>query len=157
MRWLAEGLSWWIACVAVWLLTLSSVSLSESLIAIACALPCAVLAILARRAVGGSWPPEPALAHWLLPLPAALLADTARLLARAAGVLAGRRVPFGEIRAVQLRHAPGGRWRTRQAAATVLVTATPGTVVTDIDEDSGRMQVHALDSGSPSMEDVVGR
>lgn len=158
MRTLAEVVCWWVACVGIWLLTLSSVSLPESLTAIGCALPCAILAVLARRAVEGSWPVQPGWSRWLLPLPAAVVSDSARVLGRAAGVLIGRRVPPGNERTVRLRRdRSAGRWHTRQALATVLVTATPGTVVLDVDEDSGEMRVHALGAGRPSMEEVVRR
>jgi multisubunit Na+/H+ antiporter MnhE subunit len=153
----AEVVFWWAACVGLWLLTLSSVSLSEALIATGCALPCAVLAVVARRAVEGSWPVQPRWVRWLLPLPVAVVADTARVLARGAGVLLGR-TPTGGAHTVQLhRDQPAGRWRTRQALGTVLVTATPGTVVLDVAEDSGEMCVHALGSGRPSMEEVLRR
>lgn len=157
MRVLAEVLFWWAACAGIWLLTLSSVSLPELLVAAGCALPCAVLAVTARRAVRGSWPLQPDWLRWLPPLPVAVVADGVRVLGRGAGVLIGR-VPTGELRTVQLhRDRAAGRWRTRQALATVLVTATPGTVVLDVAEDSGEMRVHALGAGRPSMEEVVRR
>ena len=158
MRTVAEVVFWWAAGVGVWLLTLSSVSLPEALIATGCALPCAVLAVVARRAVGGSWPVRPGWARWLLPLPAAVVADAGRVLGLATLVLAGRRVPAGDERTVTLHpDRPVWRWQARQAVATVLVTATPGTVVLDVDEDSGEMRLHALGSGRPSMEQVVRR
>jgi len=158
MRQLPEVVFWWVACVGIWLLTLSSVSLPETLVAIGCALPCALLTVAARRAVRGSWPVQPEWTRWLLPLPAAVVADGVRVLSRSAGVLVGRRVPSGDIRTVRLRRdRPAGRWRTRQAWASVLVTAAPGTVVLDVDEDSGDMRVHALAAGAPSMEEVVRR
>lgn len=158
MRFVPEVLFWWAACVGVWLLTLSSISLSETLIAAGCALPCAVLAVVARRAVEGSWPVQPGWFRWFLPLPAAVVSDGVRVLGRAPGALVGRRVPRGDERTVPLhRDRPAGRWRTRQALATVLVTAAPGTVVLDVAEDSGEMRVHALGAGRPSMEEVVRR
>lgn len=158
MRVLAEVVFWWAACAGVWLLTLSSVTLPEALIAALCALPCAVVAVVARRAVEGSWPVQPGWARWLFPLPAAIVADSARVLGRATLVLAGRRVPSGDEHTVPLHHdRPVWRWRAHQALATVLVTAAPGTVVLDVAEDSGELRVHALGSGRPSMEEVVRR
>lgn len=158
MRALVEVVFWWAACVGVWLLTLSSMSLAEVLTTTGCALPCAVLAVVARHAVGGSWPVQPGWFRWLLVLPAAVVADGARVLGIAATVLAGRRVPSGDEHTVQLhRDGQAGRWHTRQALATVLVSATPGTVVLDVAEDSGEMRVHTLGAGRPSMEEVVRR
>jgi multisubunit Na+/H+ antiporter MnhE subunit len=39
----------------------------------------------------------------------------------------------------------------------VLVTAAPGTVVVDVDEESGDMRVHDLAAGAPAVERVVQR
>lgn len=156
MRQLSELVFWWAAAMGVWLLTLSSMSLPEVSIAAASALPCAVLAIASRRAVGGSWPPRPAWLRWTALLPVAVLADGVRVLGRAAGVLVGRRIGEGEIRTVRLpRERPASERRSREAMAVTLISATPGTVVVDLDDRSGRMLLHALGSGRPSMEEAV--
>lgn len=111
VRHVPEVASWWVVCVGLWLLTLSSISTSEVVVATAAGLPCAVLAVLARRAVEGSWPPRPAWACWLLPLPVAVVADSVRVLGLAAGVLVGRRIPEGEVRRVRLpRDRDEGAW-----------------------------------------------
>ena len=150
--------SWEATCTGLWLLTLSSLNLPELVTALAAAVPCVVLAVTARRAVGGSWAPRPRWTAWLLPLPAAVLADTGRVLARAVGALAGRRIPLGGFTEVQLpRDRPQARWRARQVIAAGLVTTTPGTVVVDLDAESGRMLLHPLGSGPPAMEEVVRR
>jgi multisubunit Na+/H+ antiporter MnhE subunit len=156
MRQLAEVLFWWAAATGVWLLTLSSTSLPEVSVAAAAGLLSAVLAVMSRRAVGGSWPPRPAWLRWSAPLPVAVLTDGARVLARAAGVLVGRRIGGGEIRAVRLPvERPAPRRQSREAMAVALTNAAPGTVVLDLDHDSGRMLLHALGSGRPSMEEAV--
>jgi multisubunit Na+/H+ antiporter MnhE subunit len=158
MRQLPELLFWWAAATGIWLLTLSSMSLPEVAVATASGLPCAVAAIASRRAVGGSWPARPAWLRWLGPLPVAVVADSARVLGRAAGVLVGRRVGSGRLRTVHLdRDGDDVRWAGRQAAATVVVSATPGTVVVDVEDDTGVMRLHALGAGAPSMEQVVSR
>jgi multisubunit Na+/H+ antiporter MnhE subunit len=156
MRQLSELLFWWAAAMGVWLLTLSSMTLPEVSIAAAAGLPCAVVAIAARRAVGGSWPPRPAWLRWAAPLPVAVVADGVRVLGRAAGVLVGRRIGDGEIRPVQLPvERPAPRRHSREAMAVALVSATPGTVVFDLDDDSGRMHLHALGSGRPQVDEAV--
>jgi len=156
MRQLAELLFWWAAAMGVWLLTLSSMSLPEVSVAAAAGLPCAVLAIASRRAVGGSWPPRAAWLRWAAPLPLAVVADGVRVLGRAAGVLAGRRIGDGEIRSVQLpKDRPAPRRRSREAMAVTLISATPGTVVVDLDDESGRMLLHALGSGRPQIDEAV--
>lgn len=158
MRSVPEVLFWEAACVGLWLLTLSSITLSDVVAASAAAVPCAILAVAARRAVRGSWPPHPAWSRWLLPLPVAVVGDTVRLLGLAAGLLVGRRIPDGEVREADLRRdRTAALRRTREAAAAALVTATPGTLVLDVDADDRRIRVHALGDGRPSMEQVVGR
>lgn len=158
MRQLPELLFWWAASIGIWLLTLSSMSLPEVSIAAAAGLPCAVAAIAARRAVGGSWPPRPAWLRWSAPLPLAVAADGVRVLGRAAGVLVGRRIEEGEIRPVQLpRERPEPERQSREAMAVALTSATPGTVVFDLDDDSGRMLLHALGSGHPQVDEAVAK
>src|SRR5690242_9380275 len=157
MRTLAEVLFWTVAGTGIWLLTLSSVTTAELVAAVATALPCAVLAVLARRALQRSWSAAPAWARWLVPLPAAVVADTVRVLGLAAGVLGGRRIPAGELRGVRLRpDGRGARWAARQAAVAGLVSAAPGTVVLDVDP-SGAVLLHALGAGRPRLEEVVRR
>src|SRR4051794_8959555 len=138
MRLLPEVVFWEAACTGLWLLTLSSISLSEALVAAACGLPCAVLAVVARRAVGGSWPVQPRWTRWLLPLPVAVVADGGRVLGRALAVLGGRRVPSGEFRTGQPhRDPPARRWHTRPAGAAGLGTPPPRAPGVDHDEGAG--------------------
>lgn len=154
---LLEVASWWAACIGLWLLTLSSISLSEVVVAAAAGLPCAIVAVAARRAVDGSWPPHAGWTRWLVVLPVAVVADTARVLGIAAGVLVGRRILGGDVREEPLlRDRTAALRPTREAAATLLVTATPGTLVLDADAEHGRMVVHSLGAGRPSMDSVVG-
>jgi multisubunit Na+/H+ antiporter MnhE subunit len=81
-----------------------------------------------------------------------------RILALATGILGGRRVPDGDLRRVTLhRDRDEQDWQNRQAAATVLVSASPGTVVLDLDADSGEMLLHSLGSGRPHVEEAVQR
>ena len=158
MRQLPEAALWWAACVGTWLLTLSSVNTPELVTAIVAGLPCAVVAVLARRAVRGPLSPRAAWLRWLLPVPVAVLADSARVLRIAAGALIGRRIPEGDLRRVTLpRDADDDAWQNRQAAAVVLVAASPGSVVLDIDPDSGEALVHELAAGRPDVLEAVRR
>jgi multisubunit Na+/H+ antiporter MnhE subunit len=155
---LPEVALWWAACVGTWLLTLSSVNTAELVAAVAAGLPCAVVAVLARRAVRGPLSPRAAWLHWLLPVPVAVLADSARVLAVAAGALVGRRIPEGDLRRVTLpRDRSAGAWQNRQAAAVILVSASPGSVVLDVDVDSGEALVHVLTTGRPDVLKAVQR
>lgn len=158
MRHLSEFLFWEAACAGVWLLTTSSISTPDLVAALVCALPCAVLAVVARQAVGGSWLPRAAWTRWLLPLPVAVAADWGRLLRLAAGALVGRRIGSGEVRPVELTRDRAGRvWRARQAATVLLVSATPSSMILDVDPDDATAVLHSLGSGRPRMEEVVRR
>jgi multisubunit Na+/H+ antiporter MnhE subunit len=158
VRQLPEVALWWAACVGTWLLTLSSVNTPELVTAIVAGLPCAVLAVLARRAVRGPLSPRAAWLRWLLPVPGAVLADSARVLGVAAGALLGRRIPDGDLRRVTLpRDAADDDWQNRQAAAVVLVSASPGSVLVDVDADTGEALVHELATGRPDVLKAVQR
>jgi multisubunit Na+/H+ antiporter MnhE subunit len=87
-----------------------------------------------------------------------VLADSARVLGVAAGALLGRRIPDGDLRRVPLPedHAEGD-WQNRQAAAVILVSASPGSVVLDVDPDSGEALVHELAAGRPDLLQAVRR
>jgi multisubunit Na+/H+ antiporter MnhE subunit len=158
VRQLPEIALWWAACVGTWLLTLSSVSTPDLVAAVVSGLPCAVLAVLARRAVRGPLAPRTAWLRWLLPVPVAVLADSVRVLGAAAAALVGRRIPQGDLRRVTLPRDDSDRdWQNRQAAAVVLVSASPGSVVLDIDPDSGETLVHELATGRPDVLETVRR
>jgi len=155
---LAETVVWWAVGIGVWLLTLSSVSAPDVVAAVVAALPCAVLAVAARRAVEGSWAPQLRRLRQVLPLPVAVGADTVRLLGRAAAVLAGHPIPAGDLREVHLERDRGAeRWAAHQATAVALVSASPGSVALHVDEKTGQLLLHMLGSGRPRMEEVVRR
>lgn len=153
----AELLWWWGACVGIWLLTLSSVTVPELTVATACGLPCALAARAARRAVGGAWLPRPGWVAWLVLLPGAVVADTGRL----AAVLpraARRRLDPGRLRDIPLPGSePDPVAAAHRALASLVVSASPGTVVVDSDPEEGRLMVHSFRSGWPWLDRVVGR
>jgi multisubunit Na+/H+ antiporter MnhE subunit len=110
---------WWAVLVGVWLTTLSAVNWQDLLVAAALAIPCAVAATLLRVAYGGRWRPARA---WTLPVE----------IARGCAALSSRQT--------ELRRMPVSS--LRKGVKTVLVSASPGTVVLDDDDDS--LLVHAL-------------
>jgi multisubunit Na+/H+ antiporter MnhE subunit len=114
-----ETLVWWLVLVGVWVSTLSTVTAQEVVAATVAGLPCAVAATVARRTYRGRWKPVRA---WRLPV--AILRDCAALLSRDSAI---RRIP------VQPKE---------KAVQTMVVSASPGTVVLD---DEGRsLVVHAV-------------
>lgn len=147
---------WWAAAVAIWALTLSSVPGPELVAAAACGLPCALAARAGRKAIACSWRPRPRWAFWLLPLPAAVAADAARLLLFTLRRLAGQDIE-GELKRVRLPEEPPDVAAARHAAAALVLSATPGTFVADSDLEEGTLVIHTLVSGWPWLERVIRR
>lgn len=149
---IVESVAWWGLCLGVWVVTLSAVSVQELLVATPLALLSGILAAIARRATGNRWRVRP---RWLAAgvlLPVAIAADAVRVLAAGATRPPGR---FVEL-PVSDGAGDGALARGRRAAATILITVTPGTVVLDIDPGTGKAILHALGEGPPRMEEVVG-
>jgi multisubunit Na+/H+ antiporter MnhE subunit len=114
-----ESVVWWAVLVGVWLTTLSAVNWQDLLVAAVLAVPCAVAATLLRGAYDGRWRPARA---WTLPVE----------IARGCAALFSRRAELRRIPVTALR----------KGVKTVVVSASPGTVVLDDDGDS--LLVHAL-------------
>lgn len=157
-RWgpLGEVTGWWAAGTGAWLLTLSSMNRLDVITAMVAAVPCAALVPAARRVNAQDWRPDPSLLRWLPALVGSVLADSARLLFLVLRSLPRGRLPAGEFGEVSLPSDPEAASRaTRQAVAELMLTASPGTVVVDVDEEKGRALVHFLGSGRPRLEKAV--
>lgn len=157
-----EVLWWWGAAVGIWLITLSSVTMPDLVVAVACGLPCALAAWAGRRATGNSWRPRLQWALWLVPLAASIIADEVRLLRlavlRLAVLGAARTRPAEEWRGIQLpRSEPDTVASAHRALASFTVSATPGTFVVDGDPEEDRLVIHSLVSGWPHLDRVVTR
>lgn len=153
----AEVVVWWGLLVGVWVLTLSSAPPMELYIAAASALPCAVMAPIARRAIETAWRPDPRWLRWLAVLPVSVVVDTAALFGRTlARRLTGR--PFeGELKPVPLRaHRDPLRSGAHRALATVALSATPGSFVIDTRPEEDALLVHSVVDVPPSLDRVVG-
>lgn len=130
-----EVLVWWCVAVGVWMLSLSAFSGQDLLVAVSCGLPCGVMAVVARRAVRGSWKPPRAAVRALAVLPWAIVVDTVRVLRLP--WIPSMRSTVGEFRestpVTGIRTATAGR----QAFAAVLISSAPGTYVVDMDGQHG--------------------
>jgi multisubunit Na+/H+ antiporter MnhE subunit len=148
---------WWGASVGIWLLTLSSVTGPELVAAAACGLPCGLAARAGRHAMQASWQPRLRWARWLAALPAAVVADTGRVLMLAIRGLAGDQQPGG-LRQVQL---PGGERAAvaagHRALAALAISLTPGTFVLGTDPEENMLLLHSLATGWPQLDRVVSR
>lgn len=157
-----EVLVWWVVLVGIWLCTLSSPSASEMGVSVASGLLCALVAVPVRRALHARWHPQLSWLRWLLPLPAAVLADMVRLFALALrprrATAAGGDDKDGELSEIQLPaddhpHRAG----IRRALASLALSATPATYVVDSRPEDNVLIVHSLGSGAPSLDEAVSR
>jgi hypothetical protein len=158
VRQIAEAAGWWAGLMLAWIATMSTISVPELTVGAGCALLCAVVAVVARRAIGQRWRADKRWLTWLGPLVLAVPADTARLLGRALPGLLRHRGSTGRLRRAE---PPGGedpeRAAGRQAWGTLAVSATPGSVILDWPPDGRPAVIHDLGSGPPQMDEVVMR
>jgi multisubunit Na+/H+ antiporter MnhE subunit len=147
--WLAvELLVWCCVTTGIWMASLSAYSGQDLVVALACGFLCAGVAVLARRAVRLTARPPVAMLRWLAALPWSIALDTGRVL-----VLPWRpraRASAGEFRRIHIGppgDTPGAVGR--RAMAAVLLSATPGAYVVDLDPGAGTALVHAVGPTSP--------
>lgn len=154
----AAEVGWWWGCATgIWLLTLSSVTGPDLWAAIGCGLPCGLAARAGRHAMSCRWLPRPGWARWLLPLPAAVITDTGRLLLVALRGLAGDRQP-GRLREVALARAERpDTAAAHRALAALAISLSPGTFVLESDPEENKLVIHALTAGWPHPDRVVSR
>lgn len=153
-----EIAAWWVAGWLIWTATLSSVSAAELVAGAVAAGVCAVLARLARQAMGRQPGLTPRMwsrwLTWALVVPVAAAADLMRLVR---WLFAGAREPSDGDRAVRVS-TPAGDGATaitwRQGAA-LAVSSTPGSVVVGIEPDEGRLDLDQLVTGWPGLDQRV--
>ncbi|MEV4238411.1 MULTISPECIES: Na+/H+ antiporter subunit E [unclassified Nocardia] len=127
----AEVLGWWAVLVLLWLATLTTFSLQELLAAVVLALPAAWAGRLGRIAVQGNWRPPDKIPQLLAALPSAIVRDSWAALSIAAH---GR--PVGRFEENELDAEADARRRAGRAALiTGVLSATPGSLVIDADDE----------------------
>lgn len=168
MRAVVEATLWTGACLGVWLLTLSSVTLPDLLLAAVSAAGCGAAALGGRWAASAPAPVRAGALPWLARLPVSLLADLVTVLLVPWQLLAGRTAAPATLRCAVL---PGGqitptvddkpatdtpgpdaRAFYRRALAGTLVSMTPGTVALETDPASGELTVHSLTGSRSRLE-----
>ena len=138
----AEVAGWTAGSLAIWLISLSSLSAEEFAVGTPSALLCGIAATGVRRAIRLRWrvTRSPALAA--LRLPWSILAETAQVLV----VFWCPHAARSRFRTVSLAaRGRGPRAVALRGLATMLVSASPGNVVVDADPESGALTVHTLD------------
>ena len=145
--------TWWtaVAC-AVWLATLSTVTLPELCFAVAASVPCGILARASRRALGATWRFDPRWLLWAWPVICSILAEFPRLL-----VAATTHRRSGHLTEVDLPDEDAARAAGREGAAILAICSTPGDLVLDSDPGRRRLVLHVLVSGGPDVEEAVRR
>jgi multisubunit Na+/H+ antiporter MnhE subunit len=145
-----EIAGWWAVLVLVWLATLNAYSVEELSVAGVLAVPCAIVARTARRAGAGHWTVRAGWVRWLWWLPWSVVRDTVAVLALAT------RPDGDDFRTVALAGATTtAELDSHEALATAVLSASPGSVVVDADED--HLLVHALPIRPTRLETVVRR
>jgi multisubunit Na+/H+ antiporter MnhE subunit len=150
-----EVVVWWALSLGVWIISLTIVGGQELLVAVLAALPCGILATAGRRAAGNAWRVRPGWFTAAALLPVAIVSDTVQVLATA---LPGRRTE-GSFKRIPVAGGvgegpvPAGR----RAVATILVTLTPGSFVTDVEPRTGQALVHVLTGKPPRIEEAATR
>ncbi|HTW20627.1 MAG TPA: hypothetical protein VME70_10505 [Mycobacteriales bacterium] len=151
-----EWLAWTAAALGVWLLTLSSVTGADLIVAGPSAASCAAAAVAVRRTLGVRLDPSRRYLRWAVAVPAAVVADTVAVLA----------LPWrerfrprseGHWQRIPVAPGPDPRPSTTRAAATLLVSLSPGSFVVNGDVDTGELLTHVLAGGRRSMTDAVRR
>ncbi len=144
-----EIAAWWAFLVLVWLATLNTYSVAEVITAVVLAVPCAIAARAGRTAAGLRLRVRPGWSRWLLALPAAVAHDTVAVLWLA--LRRHSREPDDTFRTVPLPAEPDAPHRVARAAvSTAILSATPGSVVVDADDDE--LLVHAVPIGRTRLE-----
>jgi multisubunit Na+/H+ antiporter MnhE subunit len=149
-----EPLLWWAVLVGTWLLTLSTFPVAELVAGAVAALPCAVAAGAARRAVDGRWRVRRRWLRWLVRLPVAVVADAVRVLALP--LRRRSRLGSGRIRTVRLDPDGGAPAEdAHRALATAVVSMAPGSVVVDDRPGERALVLHSLVEGPPQLDAAV--
>lgn len=134
-------------CFGVWLLTLSSVTSQDVLLAALAAVLAALCAVGGRKIAGGRWRFRISWARWYLGLPVAIVLDTAKVLFL---VYSARR-QYGRTATIDLpddeeHDLAAGRC----AVGAMALSASPGAYVADADPAEHKMTVHTVGSPAPA-------
>jgi multisubunit Na+/H+ antiporter MnhE subunit len=155
MRAWVEVTAWWAVLVLIWLASLNSFAYAEAIVAAVLAVPCAIGVRQARRAVDLNWRLRAGWARWLLRVPWTVVHDTVAML-----VLAVRpeRTDEDDFTDVRMAGRAGQEERAGwEAAATTVLSATPGSIVVDAGQHHDRLVVHTVPIPETGLREAVRR
>lgn len=146
---------WWGVLIGIWMITVSPPDWPDVWLASGAALLCALLTVAARHALEDRWRPGREALRWPLLIPIAAVADTFRVLVLP--LRATRQHPRREdLVTVRLpRDVSPTRGATRRAEGTLVLSATPATMVVDSAPEDSTLLVHRLASGPPDLIKIV--
>jgi multisubunit Na+/H+ antiporter MnhE subunit len=140
-------------CLGIWVLSLSSISPEELFVGGLCALVTGGAAVAAKRATGVRWSVRAIPLRPLLRVPLAIAGDTVQVLLRPLpGVGRPARVVTRDLK-MRGDAAPA---TTRRVVTVLAVTAAPGSLVLDLDAESGRLTLHTLSTAGTHPEEAFG-
>jgi multisubunit Na+/H+ antiporter MnhE subunit len=142
---------WWAVLALVWVASLNTVTWQELAVAAGAAALCAGVSAAATHMVPGQRLPRPAWLRGLWLLPWLVLTETFLVWHMALRQLR-RRPATGVRRELRLG---GERSPTRRAAAALLLAATPGTVVVDVDDRANVVVLHGFTASEGALERAV--
>jgi multisubunit Na+/H+ antiporter MnhE subunit len=146
-----RAVAWWLALWLVWVASLTTGNWPELAVGAVVAGVCVVIGYQARRALGVRWWLRRGWLRGVRLLPWTVLTETFTVWRAAARRLRHGSAP-GETRELPLRR---GRSRARQTVAVLLLAATPGTVVVDVDRRRNVVLLHGVTAGPGPMERAV--
>lgn len=141
-------------CLGIWLLTLSSVSDEELLVGGLCALATGGLAVAAKRATRVHWSVRAIPVRPLLRVPVAIVGDAAQVLVRP---IPGWGRPAKVVTHDLRQRGNSAEAVTRRVVTSLAVTSAPGSIVLDLDAESGRLTLHSLQTSGPHPEEALGQ
>jgi len=143
----AEVTGWLLVLLALYVVLIGPVTVLEVVVGAAGALLAGIAAHTVRKAAGAAPGGARYVARAVRAWPGAVLSETWQLAVAAVGGRAHR----GGLHTLRLPEGVGAGW------ATAMLSATPGTVVVDVDDNGERaVTVHRLGGGASAMERALG-
>jgi multisubunit Na+/H+ antiporter MnhE subunit len=139
---LAEILAWWVVVTLIWVLTLTTATTPELVLATVASLPAAIAATAGRRVLGVRGRPSRRWLRWLAQLPPTLVTETLGLARTLASPHPTRKVRL-----------PAVASRLDRAVAAWMMSATPGSIV--VDDREGELTIHATSPKKSRLERSV--
>jgi multisubunit Na+/H+ antiporter MnhE subunit len=139
-------------CLGIWLLSLSAVSDEELLVGSLCALATGAAAVATTRATKVRWSLRAIPVRPLLRVPLAVVGDAVQVLLRPIpGVGRPAKVVTHELQ----QRGDAATATTRRVVTSLAVTSVPGSLVLDLDAESGRLTLHSLQTAGAHPEDAL--